>query len=361
MDTDTLTSVLQDAGLSPYQADAYVTLLEVGSASASEVAEASGVPGPRIYDVLRTLEEKGYIETYEQGTLRARAHDPSEMLVDLQTRMERLSGASEEIEERWERPAPDSNEVSIVKRFQTVLDRTRSFIRGADYQVQLSISQDQFEEFRSLLAETKERGVHVQLSIHTAPEEPLRLTEEELASVCTEARSRKRTAPFVAIVDQTKVAYALHVDSTNEYGVLVDDRTHAHVFHWFYLTSLWELWEPLYEESVEGPTREYLSIRQCLRDVEPLVADGATVDAHVEGYMVGSRRPVALDGTITDVRYDGKENIGPNGPDRLLHLAGLASLVLETDEGTYTIGGFGAKLEDIEGRRIVVESVRDGA
>jgi DNA-binding MarR family transcriptional regulator len=63
MDTDELHAVLEEAGLSPYQADAYETLLELGSASASEIATTSGVPQPRIYDVLRGLEDDGYVTT----------------------------------------------------------------------------------------------------------------------------------------------------------------------------------------------------------------------------------------------------------------------------------------------------------
>ena len=59
-----LISALRDAGLSPYQADAYVTILEVGAAPVTDIAEASGVPDPRIYDVLRDLEAEGYIELY---------------------------------------------------------------------------------------------------------------------------------------------------------------------------------------------------------------------------------------------------------------------------------------------------------
>ena len=49
MDAGALRSTLEDAGLSPYQAEAYVTLLDLGAASATTVAEASGVPDPRIY------------------------------------------------------------------------------------------------------------------------------------------------------------------------------------------------------------------------------------------------------------------------------------------------------------------------
>lgn len=44
MDTTTLAATLADAGLSPYQADAYVALLDLGSASAGQLADASDVP-----------------------------------------------------------------------------------------------------------------------------------------------------------------------------------------------------------------------------------------------------------------------------------------------------------------------------
>ncbi len=69
MDDSELTDVLEDAGLSPYQAEAYDALLQLGAASATELADACAVPTARIYDVLRDLETKGYIETYEQDSL----------------------------------------------------------------------------------------------------------------------------------------------------------------------------------------------------------------------------------------------------------------------------------------------------
>ncbi|MFC7136897.1 TrmB family transcriptional regulator [Halobaculum litoreum] len=104
MDTESLVETLEAAGLSPYQSAAYVALLDLGTASATDVADASGVPAPRIYDVLRTLEELEYIETYEEGSLRARAHSPSIVLDDLRGRANRLEAAAEEVEDRWEQP-----------------------------------------------------------------------------------------------------------------------------------------------------------------------------------------------------------------------------------------------------------------
>ena len=52
--------VLRDAGLSKYQSQAYTALFHFGTASATELADASGVPAARISDALRDLDEKGY-------------------------------------------------------------------------------------------------------------------------------------------------------------------------------------------------------------------------------------------------------------------------------------------------------------
>jgi len=85
METEQFVTVLEEAGLSPYEATVYVTLLDLGTASATAIADESGVPGPRIYDILRSLADRGYVETYQQGTLQARAHDPTDVIGDLHT------------------------------------------------------------------------------------------------------------------------------------------------------------------------------------------------------------------------------------------------------------------------------------
>jgi len=46
MKDEELVEILEDAGLSPYQAEAYVTLLALGNASATDVADACDVPDP---------------------------------------------------------------------------------------------------------------------------------------------------------------------------------------------------------------------------------------------------------------------------------------------------------------------------
>jgi Predicted transcriptional regulators len=349
-----LVPVLEDAGFSPYQADAYVTLLELGAAPATEIAEASDVPDPRIYDVLRDLEGPGYIETYEQDLLYARVVDPGEMLEHLRTRANRFSDAAEEIERRWKKPPMEVSVVSLVRRFETVRDYAAEAIRSAGTQVQVSLSAAQYERLRPALREAAENGVNVHLSLHTGETSADSLpAREDVATVCTEARTRNKPAPFVAIVDRTESCFAPNRGSANEYGVLVSDRTHTYVFHWFFLTVLWDPWEVYHTADEEGPPTDYLDIRYCVRDVAPLLAEGATVDIVVEGVDIETGADRTVEGTVRDVVANSH---GTSGAPVAEH-SGQIGLVVDTGDGLVEIGGWGAMVEQVEAHRITVCSV----
>jgi len=351
-----LTETLEDAGLSPYQADAYVTVLELGAAPVTRVADASGVPDPRIYDVLRDLESAGYIETYEQESLYARANSLEAIIGDLETRASRLTAATEEIERRWNEPSVEQSTVSIVTRFETVIKNADEFIREADAFVNASIGVEHFERLRPALQAATDRGVRVNLSIHTPNDDGASLPDaEELNDVCSEARHRRLPSPFTVIVDRTKTCFAPHTGSTNEYGVLVDDRTHTYVFHWYFLTTQWDTWEPIYTSFDDGPPIEYIDIRYCVRDVAPLLRDGATVRARIEGTDTETGHDRIVEGTITDVVVTGSDRAVD--PETIASHGGQVAIVVETVDGPVEVGGWGAMVEAVEAHRITVESI----
>jgi sugar-specific transcriptional regulator TrmB len=355
MEQDELTTVLEDAGLSPYQSEAYVTLLDLGSASATDLADLSQVPDPRIYDVLRDLESKGFIETYEQDSLRARAHDPDEVLDDLRSRASKFETAASEIEERWNQPEMGQSKVSIVSRFETVLDSAKQYIREADNQVQLVVTPEQFEELRPSLVEAIENDVLVKLSLHSGEREDI--DEESLPGACTEARHRPLPSPFIVIADRKKTCFAPHSDSINQYGVLVDDRTHTYVFHWFFLTSLWDVWEPLYVDPAQEELRNYVNLRYFVRDVKPLFEDDAEIEVDVVGVDTGTSRTRRIQGPLVDIRTTNEFDENMRGADAnpsVAEYAGVAAISVDTGDEVVTIGGWGATLEDVEAERITV-------
>jgi sugar-specific transcriptional regulator TrmB len=358
MNTAELRTALEEAGLSQYQAEAYNALLQLGAASATEIADACTVPTARIYDVLRDLEGKGYIETYEQDSLHARARDPNEVLADLRERATMLTEAAEEIEERWQEPAVDTHKVSIVKRFDTVFERARGLISEAENEVQLAVTPAQFEKLRPALRRAFDNGAIIKLSIHTDEDDGGPIPSvSRFDGVVTEVRNRTLPTPFVALVDRTNTCFAPHAHSLNQYGVLVDDYTLTYVFHWYFLTCLWEVWDTVYSSRSASLPLDYADIRQCVREIEPLLNDGARIRVAVDGFDTETGEPMSFVGHVTDVHYSG--GTASSGAPALSQLAGQVSLTVISDGEAYSVGGWGAVLEDVEAIRITVREMTE--
>lgn len=356
METEELQAALESAGLSQYQSDAYVAVLELGKASAVEIADACSVPQARIYDVLRDLEADGYIETYEQDSLHARANDPGDVLANIRGQAATLAAAAEEIEERWERPPVDDHMVSIVNRFETVIDRAHALIADAENEVQLVLSPEEFEQLHPALVSAYDNDAVVKVAVHAADESELP-DEEAMSGAVTELRHRKLPSPFLALVDRTQACFAPQTRSVNQYGVLVDDYSLTYVFHWFFLTSLWEVWDVVVSERADDPPIQFTNIRECVRDIEPLLADGATVEVSIRGYETGTGVRRTISGTVEKATYAGISTAsGEHIP--LAQLAGQVTLYITNGDEEWTVGGWGAFVEDIEATRITIESIR---
>lgn len=356
MDRDRLIEILEDAGLSPYKADAYVTTLDRGSGTMTDIAEASEVPEPRIYDVLRDLEERGYVETYEQDSLNVRAHSPENVLEDLRTRADRFSKAAAEIERRWERPSIEDNVVSLVKRFDTVLEQACEAIRSSENQVQVSAALDHLPEIAPALRTARDNGVHVKLSLYDGRDDDRDLEADDIIDLCTVCRYRLIPSPFIVVVDRSITCFSPHPGSINEYGVLVDDRSHTYVFHWFFLTHMWDPWDEIYGGN--GYEEEYTDLRYCLRDLYPLFEAGREIHVGVRAIDTADRDRREIDGVVTDITTTGAEEFGTNdGRTPVAAYAGVASLSVDTGDRVIDVGGWGATIEDVEAVRIEVLDV----
>src|SRR3989442_9422828 len=64
---------LMDHGLTEYQARVYLTLLDLGIATASQVTPHARVPRTRIYATMAQLHEKGLVEIIPETPLRYKA------------------------------------------------------------------------------------------------------------------------------------------------------------------------------------------------------------------------------------------------------------------------------------------------
>ena len=67
---------LQKIGLTEYEAKAYMGLLNVHLSTATQLSEKSGVPRTKIYSVLESLAQKGWVKIYSGIPLLFKAIDP---------------------------------------------------------------------------------------------------------------------------------------------------------------------------------------------------------------------------------------------------------------------------------------------
>ena len=73
-------ATLKGIGLTMYEAQAYVTLTSLIQGTADEVSKSSGIPRSKIYDVLKKLNEKDFIEVEDGRPLTYIAKSPVEVL-----------------------------------------------------------------------------------------------------------------------------------------------------------------------------------------------------------------------------------------------------------------------------------------
>jgi len=79
---------LREIGLTEYETKAYMHLLKTGATTASQISNETSVPFSKIYEVLNSLERKGWIETRSGRPRRYYPKSPVEALEATKLRLE---------------------------------------------------------------------------------------------------------------------------------------------------------------------------------------------------------------------------------------------------------------------------------
>ncbi|WP_416838819.1 TrmB family transcriptional regulator [Haloferax sp. DFSO52] len=356
MERDTVRETLQDAGFTQYEADVYLALVKLGTATAIEVAEASDVPKSRVYDVLRDLESEGLVETYKQKSLHARALDPNTVIENLRSRASSFEDTADEIEELWDAPDLGEHDVTLVNRLETVIERAEHFIREAEDEIQIAATTEQFDRLRPVLHEAKSRGVVIKLSLSPEQNGSNPLEERyDFSEVASEVSLRELVTPFVALIDRSKVCFAPQPGSGYQFGIVANNYPLAYVFHWYYQTSLWDPWELVYTVHGSEPPIEYVNIRQFIVDAAPLFHEGAEIGVTIRGLDTSTGEERVVSGTVVDLEYTGStvDNKYPS----LSEVSGKVSIFVDDGDRIHSIGGWYAQVEDLELRRLTIDSL----
>jgi sugar-specific transcriptional regulator TrmB len=86
--TEDSKQILREIGLNTYEIDAYFALLESGQMTAMEISKKAKVPYSKIYEVLNSLKEKGWIKSTESRPYKYYPLPPMEALATTKIRLE---------------------------------------------------------------------------------------------------------------------------------------------------------------------------------------------------------------------------------------------------------------------------------
>lgn len=96
-ENDVLDKVLTDLGLTKYEAMVYRSLIKLGEAKALEIAQTSGVPREKTYQVLRELEDKDIVKRIEGKPRKWIAMPPNSIFEDVITEKKKSLNKMEDI------------------------------------------------------------------------------------------------------------------------------------------------------------------------------------------------------------------------------------------------------------------------
>jgi sugar-specific transcriptional regulator TrmB len=339
----TLERVGERLTLGEYEIEAYLAVLDHGELTASEVAEATSVPQPRVYDTARSLADRGLVELRESRPMKVVAVDPEEAFGDIESSLVDLVAS---LSARYTAPARDTEAVSLVKSRATVLRHLLEVVEAAEYELLVSLTPDLLRRFRDPLAAAVDRDVSVELVVTPAERAPAP-DAFDYEAVATAARARRGiTTPVVAVADGAYSVYTTQDalrEEPDRYGVIFDRSALGFLVSGFFGTVLWTTAEPLAarDDPVRFP-RTYASIRRAVKDLSAADVD---VRARVEGRDVETGTPVVVEGPVAAVEFDTTEEV--------------ASFTIAGEDGPVTVGGRVAALEDVEAHEIRVEPTRN--
>lgn len=131
--------VLRELGLTAYESAAYLSLIEKGVMTASEVSESANVPFSKVYEVLNSLEQKGWVDIERGRPSRYFAKSPTEAFEAAKHKLEvKIKDWKETVarelqplyEKRELREKPDiwilRGEASVLAKLREMISKARS-------------------------------------------------------------------------------------------------------------------------------------------------------------------------------------------------------------------------------------------
>lgn len=340
---------LQELGLTKREAEVYLAILVRNGATVKDLLESLDIHQPQLYNIIQSLIRKGFIRA-SAGRPRVYTASDISALIDIQKMKFDLlkSTLQEELTKIKSRSEEEGPYISMVRSLEGVLAAIIEIINSAEVEIRAELPFPIFKELKHYLLGAAQRGVNLYLLVYpgTGGFEEFKRFKDQVKIKTSELGNF-----LLVIADLSSAVYAkrrffsvhkLPVSNTEIYGYVIQEKDlllrllNIHNNLWIKAKEAlcWVSRPELYPKT-------FIEFSMALNELETLLKLGYTPIVTVEGRDIKSSYPIKTKGRVRSVNRFGI----------------VSNFVLESEEGTLTIGGFDAEVEDIEAQRIIIEKI----
>jgi HTH-type transcriptional regulator, sugar sensing transcriptional regulator len=226
--------------LNIYETKVWLALLQKGISSAGEVAEISEVPRSRTYDVLESLEKRGFVIQKLGKPVKYLAVKPEVVIEKLKNNtvkyaeekvkvLDGLKGTKEyqELEELHQvgiEPIKNHEITTAIKGRSNLYTQMRDVMESAEKSIHMTSSafelNSKMKMFKEVFSELKKRKVDIKVMIGDSKEEAEKLSKK----IGVNVKSKPIHARFV-IADRTELIFTMRPNNVHEdfdYGIWIN-------------------------------------------------------------------------------------------------------------------------------------------
>ncbi len=159
---------LNDMGLTVYEAKAYVALLQKHPSHGHEISRRSGVPGPKIYETLNRMTQKGLVAVLDSDP---QLYSPLPYQEFLARKSSEFKITAQLLAANLEKISMPPVDITLwqLTDHDVLIAKARELIDGAKHSVLTSMWTSQGQLLKNNLAAARDRGVTI-VSIQFEPE-----------------------------------------------------------------------------------------------------------------------------------------------------------------------------------------------
>lgn len=234
---DTMLDKLQKFGLNLYEAKAYVSLLQIGTANAYKISKESGIPRARIYDVLESITNLG-LAMVEESSENVKIYTPVPSKIFLERIKEEWESDYEEVKSNLQDLEAEEKKQEIyvftVKGKENITAYCRQLLKEASQYVMISMWSQMYELLLSELEECKSRGCNV-LGIGHDIENPMEGIEKHVPGKSHNMPEHMHW--FILSVDGKKLLYGYSVEIDKD-AFYTEDASHIYLMEDYILHDM---------------------------------------------------------------------------------------------------------------------------